>query len=204
MGRRSSLTPDQWLEIERRHVVDGESINSLAAEFNVNESSVRRKIKPNKAESPNGENPLRVIAIKKVQADTEVKRIAEQIAELPFAKQQIVSDLTRKLSNISEHLGSAAEYSAATAHRLAGIAHAQAELVDDANPQAEKSAAALSNIAGLTKMANAASEIGINLLRANKEAIDELSRKPPPDDKKENMPPVLSREEWLAAHGIGQ
>jgi len=32
MGRKSALTPEQWLEIERRHVLDSEFINSLAAE----------------------------------------------------------------------------------------------------------------------------------------------------------------------------
>lgn len=176
MGRKSSLTDSQWEQIERRHLVDGESINALAAEFGVNDSSVRRKIKPNKAELPNGAKPLPVLALEKVQADREVRRIAEQIAELPVAKQQIVSDLARKLTNISGHLASAAEYGAATAHRLAGIANAKAQEIDDAAPLTGDSMEALKGIAGLTKMANEASEIGVNLLKANKEAIGDLNR----------------------------
>ncbi|NIE67465.1 GIY-YIG nuclease family protein [Burkholderia sp. Ax-1719] len=43
MGRKSALTPEQWAQIERRHLVDGESLNSLATEFGVNESSLRRR-----------------------------------------------------------------------------------------------------------------------------------------------------------------
>lgn len=175
MGRKSHLTPEQWIEIERRHVVDGESINALAAEFGINESSIRRKIKPNKAESPNASNPLRQLALDKVRADTAVREIAEQITELPYAKQQIVFDLARKLSNISNHLASAAEYGAMTSHRLSGIAHGQVEKIDDADPITEESLETLKGIAVLTKMANSSSEIGLNLLRANKEAIDQLN-----------------------------
>ena len=176
MGRKSSLTPEQWIEIERRHVINGESINSLAAEFGVNESTVRRKIKPNNTEPQNRQNPLQALALDKVKADTEAKRIAEKIAELPYAKQQIVSDLARKLTNISEHLCSAAEYGAATSHRLSAIANGQVEKIDDAEP--EKSIEALKRISALTKMANESSEIGLNLLRANKEAVDDMNRTP--------------------------
>lgn len=174
MGRKSSLTAEQWLEVERRHVVDGESINALAAEFGINESSIRRKIKPNKAESPNGnkgQNPLQAIAKEKVRVDAESKRIAEQIAELPYAKQQIVSDLARKLTSISEHLGSAAEYSAASAHRLSFMANQQLEKVDEVEPL--KSVVELQAVALLQKLANTSSEIGLNLLRANKDMTPE-------------------------------
>lgn len=177
MGRKSILTPDQWVEIERRHVVDGESINALAAAFGVNESSLRRKIKPNKAESPNRQNPLQIMAQEKVRIDAESKHIAEQIATLPYAKQAIVADLARKLTSISDHLCSAAEYGAATAHRLAGIAHGRAALIDDAAPLSDESMAELKGIAALTRIANDASEIGVNLLNANRERIEEEARK---------------------------
>lgn len=175
MGRKSSLTPEQWAEIERRHLIDGESINALAAEFGVNESSVRRRIKPNKAELPNGEKPLQVLAQEKVEADAATRRIAEKIAELPISRQKIVTDLAEKLKGISGHLASAAEYGAATAHRLAGIAHNKATEIDDAKPLNTESLESLKGIAVLTKMANEASEIGVNLLRANKDEIDRLN-----------------------------
>lgn len=175
MGRKSSLTPEQWAEIERRHLVDGESINSLAAEFGVNESSIRRKIKPNKAELPNGEKPLQVLAQEKAASDEHARKIAEEIAQLPISRQQVVIDLAAKLTNISGHLASAAEYGAATAHRLAGIAHAKAQEIDDAQPLNEQSIGSLRGIAALTKLANEASEIGVNLLRANKEEIERIN-----------------------------
>lgn len=174
MGRKSSLTTEQWLEVERRHLVDGESINALAIEFGVNESSIRRKIKPNKAESPNGDNPLKTLAKEKVRVEAESRQIAESISALPFAKQQIVTDLARKLTTISEHLGSAAEISAASAHRLSILSNQQLEKVDDVNPLG--SAAHLQAAAALQKMANSAMEGGLNLLRANKDVVDRMNK----------------------------
>jgi predicted DNA-binding protein YlxM (UPF0122 family) len=175
MGRKSSLTPEQWAEVERRHLVDGVSINALAAEFRVNESSIRRKIKPGKASSPSGKSPLHVLAEEKVRAEAEAKRVTAQIAQLPQTQQLIVSDLARKLSNISEHIGTAAEISAASAHRLSILANQQLELVDDVNPLA--TAAQLKTFEVLQKMANGASEIPMNLLRANKETIEDQNKR---------------------------
>lgn len=174
MGRKSSLSAEQWIEVERRHLVDGVSINALATEFGVNESSIRRRIKPSRAESPTRKNPLHALAEEKVRVDAESKRISEQIAELPYANQLIVSDLARKLTNISEHIGSAAEISAASAHRLSMLANQQLELVDDVNPL--KSIVQLQAMALLQKMANSSSEIPMNLLRANKDAIEEMNK----------------------------
>lgn len=175
MGRKSSLTPEQWAEIERRHLVDGVSINALAAEFGVNESSIRRKIKPGKAASPSGKSPLHVLAEEKVRAEAEAKRVSGQIASLPIAQQVIVSDLARKLSNISQHIGTAAEISAASAHRLSILANQQLDKVDDVDPLS--SAAHLKTFEALQKMANGASEIPMNLLRANKETIEDQNRR---------------------------
>jgi transposase-like protein len=175
MGRKSSLTPEQWAEIERRHLVDGVSINALAAEFGVNESSIRRKIKPGKAASPGGKSPLHVLAEEKVRAEAEAKRVTAQIAQLPQTQQLIVSDLARKLVNVSQHIGSAAEISAASAHRLSMLANQQLEKVDDVNPLS--SAAELKTFEALQSMANGASQIPMNLLKANKDTIDDQNKR---------------------------
>lgn len=180
MGRKSALTPDQWVEIERRILLDGESVYSLAIEYGVNESSIRRKVKPNKADKAEfGEKTapeLRNMAVRKIAADAESRDVAQAIATLPYAKQQIVMTLAQRLTNISEHLGGAAEYGAATAHRLAGIANGRVAQIDDAKPLDEQGMVELKGIAVLTRMANEASEIGVNLLRANKDTVTELNK----------------------------
>lgn len=191
MGRKSSLTPEQWIAIERRVLVDGESVNSLAKEFGVNEGTIRKKIVPNKSEGKKAANPLVDLAQAKVRAEAAAKSISERISELPLAKQQIVSDLARKLTSISDHLGSAAEHSAASAHRLSILANQQLQRVDEVNPMASENE--LRAVASLQKMANLSSEIGLNLLRANKDMGGEL----PDDPDTSSVSDLTPEEEYL-------
>jgi hypothetical protein len=63
---------------------------------------------------------------------------------------------------------------------LSGIAHNKVAEIDDASPLDEASLESLKGIAVLTRMANASSEIGLNLLRANKEAMQGEDEPPAP------------------------
>ena len=150
-------------------MVEGESINSLAKEFGVVESVIRRKIKPNKAEQEKFGKSLSVLAFEKVEADKKSKAIAEHIAELPMVRQTTFNDLTEQLRSISSHLAGAANFGAATSHRLAGIAHAKVQEIDDAAPLSPASIEALKGVAALTRLANDAASTGLNLLAANKD-----------------------------------
>lgn len=178
MGRKSALTPEQWVEIERRALVDGQSVNSLAKEFGINEKAIRRKISPNKSEAKTGEKPLRELAVAKVQLDKASGDLSEKIAELPISRQQIVSDLAKKLSSISEHLASGAEYGAATFHHLSGIAHTKRAEIDYSKPLDEEGREALKDIMMLTRTANEAAATGLNLLAANKGMVNSEPDRP--------------------------
>lgn len=180
MGRKSALSPEQWAEVERRHLIDGESINSLAKEFGVNEGTIRKKINPNKSEQEKSEKPLRVLAQEKIEAERKIRDISEVVSTLPMVRQSTFNDLVRSLQEISGHAASAGAYGMATAHRLAGIAHMKAAEIDDAAPLTEESVQALKGIAVLSRMANEASEIGMNLLRANKDVAAEAGREDVP------------------------
>ncbi len=181
MARPSKLNEAQWAEIERKHLIEGIPIRTIAKEYNLDPSTLRRRFNPHYARAkPNAERAaivkpdLKQIAAEKVASDAEARRVMDKIATLPYPQQAVVSELAQTLTNISKHLGKAAEYGAATAHRLSAIANAQIEKVDDAEPM--KSHVELANAAALTRMANASAEIGIGLLRANKEAIDALNK----------------------------
>lgn len=100
------------------------------------------------------------------------------LAELPVAQQYQAISLAEKLRSISSHLAGAAEFGAATAHRLSGIAHGKVQEIDDAKPLDAESMEALKGIAVLTRMANDASTIGVNLLSANKEQVKLVSEPP--------------------------
>lgn len=166
MGRPSKLTDAQWEQVGKR-LLAGESTSALAREFGVSKTA---------------------ISVRFSKRNETIKIVANQIVEteralskLNVSEQMAARSLADSLKDISEHLAGAARYGAMTAHRLAGIAAQQVEKVDDAEPLT-KSMQQLLGVQALTKMANGASEIGLNLLRANKEALEDASRgkKPAP------------------------
>lgn len=162
MARPSKLTDAQWEKIGKR-LLAGESASSLAREFGVSKAAVSTRFS---------------------ERNRTIKDVANQIvatesalSKLNVSEQIAARSLADDLKAISEHLAGAARFGAATAHRLSGIAHAKASEIDDAAPlKDEESLAALKGISVLTKMANESSEIGLNLLRANKDTIDELNK----------------------------
>lgn len=155
MARPSKLTDAQWEAIGKR-LLAGESAAALSREFGVSKAAISVRFS------------------KRTEA---VKSVAKQIVEteralsfLNVSEQIAARSLADDLKAISEHLAGAARFGAATSHRLAGIAHNKVAEIDDAKPLDEESLASLKGIAVLTRMANDASEIGLNLLRANKDS----------------------------------
>lgn len=171
MGRKSALTPAQWHEIEQR-LVAGEGFRALAREFGISDAAIRQRLS-SRVET------VKAVAGKLAKAQTELRT-------LPIASQMAAQTLAEKLMSVSMHLAGAAEYGAATAHRLAGVAHAKAQEIDDADPLTPEGVEALRGIAALTKTANEAGAIGIDLLRANKEAVDDMGKRSAEKSRLEN------------------
>lgn len=167
MGRNSKLTDKQWEAIGKR-LLTGESAASLAREFSVSKASISTRFS---------------------KRSETVKSVANQIVEterslslLNVSEQIAARSLADELKSISTHLAGAAKFGAMTAHRLSGIAQAKALEIDDAAPLNEESVESLKGISALTRMANGAAEIGLNLLRANKESIDAMNKGDAPED----------------------
>ena len=152
MGRKSSLTEKQWAEIERR-LLAGEAGRVLAREFGISEAAIHKRCGSQTKQ-------IKSVANQLVTAELALRA-------LPLGAQISARTLADRLKAISENLAGAAEYGAATAHRLAGIAQGQVERIDDADPL--RSANEIASIALLMKVANSSSEIGLNLLKANKD-----------------------------------
>lgn len=168
-GRKSRLTEHQWVEIEKRYL-DGETVTALAAEFGVDKSAISRRFAQQK-------NKVKTVANQLVAAELELRK-------LPIPQQHYATTLAQRQISISLHLASAAEYGAATAHRLHAIANQQVQLVDDADPTSEESAQAIMRISGLTKVANDASVIGRELIKATVQLPDEPELIPVDEIKK--------------------
>jgi hypothetical protein len=175
MGRPSKLTDAQW-EVLKGRLLAGEKAADLAREFRVSKSAISSRVSK-RIET------VKEVANKIIDTETAIRElsIADQISAVTLADQ---------LRSVSGHLANAANYGAATAHRLAGIAHKQSAKVDEVNP--EQSLKTLTSISALNKMANEASQIGLNLLAANK---DMLKPGKPGDD---GAPDTFLRE--LAKH----
>lgn len=155
MGRKSALTDKQWAEIQKR-LLNGEAGRVLAREFGIAESAIRKRLGAQAKQ-------IKTVALQVVAAD-------EAFKSLPIGAQISARTLIDDLKAISTHLAGAGKFGAATAHRLAGIANAQVDKIDDANPM--ESQEVLQGISALTKMSNEASQIPMGLLAANKEMIN--------------------------------
>ena len=167
MARKSKLSAEQWAEVDRR-ALEGESQRALAREFGLSNSALTyRYSKIGKHET------VREVAAKIVDAE-------RSLAALPIAAQHTAHNLAAKLRSISENLASAAMHGAATAHRLSALANAEVAKVDDAQPLNAESLEAMKGVAALTKLANDSSSIALNLLAANKDAVQKLEIAPPP------------------------
>ena len=165
MGRKSSLTDKQWAEIEKK-LIAGESGRQLAKVYGISEAAIRKRFGSH---------------VKQIK-DVANQLVAAEAAfdSLPISAQISARTLANELREISLHLAGAARYGSATAHRLSGIAHGKVQEIDDSKPLDEASLESLKGIAVLTRMANDSSQIGLNLLAANKEAIKEMNKKETP------------------------
>lgn len=160
MARPSKLTDAQWEKIGKR-LLAGEKTADLSREYKVSPAAISQRFSK------------RTETIKAVA--NQLVATEQAFGKLNVSEQFAARSLADDLKAISEHLAGAARFGASTAHRLAGIANAKASEIDDGSPVSEGSLQALKGIAALTRMANDASEIGLNLLKANKDQIDSLN-----------------------------
>lgn len=161
MGRPSKLSDAKWEELKQR-LAKGEKAADLAREYNVSKAAISTRVSK------------RIETIKTVA--NQIVTAEEALSSLSISEQLLTVSLANDLRAISTHLAGAAKFGAATAHRLNGIAHSKVQEIDDAAPLDAGSLDALKGVAVLTKLANDASQIGVNLLAANKDMIKEANQ----------------------------
>lgn len=167
MARKAKLTPDQFAELERRHLIDGESIRSLAREAGIDEKTLRQRINPQSPRIKSDKDEpksLILLASEKIEVDARAKSISAEIASLPAVRQATLNDLVSKVRNITNHMASGAEYSAATYHRLSALANQESAKIDDVDPLSNIEAR--QGIAAMQSLANEAAKIPLGLMNA--------------------------------------
>lgn len=165
VGRPSKLSENQWDEIKAR-MVKGEKAADLAREFKISKTRISERV-AKRIET------VKAVANQLVSAETALR-------SLPVSEQISAMNLADELKSISTHLVGAARFGSATAHRLAGIANAKVSEIDDADPLSSQSVETLKGVSALTRLANDASTIGLNLMAANKDRLREGERRPVP------------------------
>jgi hypothetical protein len=155
MGRPSKLVDSQWREIHTR-LANGEKAAELGREFGVSKQSISNRFH-GRTET------VKAVANQLVAAEVNLRA-------LPVNEQIAALNLAEELRNISSHLAGAARFGAATAHRLAGIAHEKSAEIEGGAPLDERSIEAVRGIAALTRTANEAASLGMGLLNANKDS----------------------------------
>lgn len=159
-GRPSKLT-DHQLETIKARIAKGEKPSDLAREFGVSRSTLSERVSEQVGK-------IKTVAHDLVKAETALKSLtpSDQVAAIDFAS---------RLRSISENLQSAGEIGSRTAHRLTAMARNQLDRVNDLEPL--ESQEAVRSVAVLTRMATEAGEIGMTLLKTNKDAMDGINQK---------------------------
>jgi hypothetical protein len=176
----SPLTDKQWEQIRVR-LLAGEKGRALAREFGVSESAIRKRF------------GAQTKQIKKVAH--QLVKAEQDFSALPISAQISARTLADELKAISMHTAGAARFSAASSHKLAGIANMQVEMIDDTNPMADQGL--LQGIAVLQEMSNKAAVIPTNLLNANKEMIKDLNSDTQNSDKPMTLQEFRARQSSL-------
>lgn len=170
MGRPSKLSEKQWAEVEKR-LLAGEKPADLAKEYGVDRAALTRRFS----------QPLRNIK----QVANQIVQTSEALKALPVAQQVQAINLADELRAISEHMASSAKHGSMASSKLNAMMHAevqrfqdnaQAAIMAGESPLTTESIENLKGIGVLGRLANSASEIGLNLLKANKDAIDGMNK----------------------------
>lgn len=173
MSRYARLTPKQWEEAAKL-LADRVSYRAIAAKFGCSESTIRK-----------GLDKLLDLANKKVQSDIESRAVSNTISALSEPHQRVVNVMAERLTKISEHMASAAQWAAMSADHCAELANMNVKNILKNPLGSAESIEALRSFKVMTEMANLSAEIPIGLLRANKDAIDDLNKagQQPPEPK---------------------
>ena len=142
-------------------MLEGQSIRSIADQFKISEGALRKRFS------------TRVQTIKVVANQMLIAN--NNFQNLPTSSKISTQDYFEKLRDMQNNLIGAASNGAATSHRLSAIANQQVQKLDDADPMTEAGISIIKGIAALTRTANEASEIAINLIKANKDVIDDIN-----------------------------
>lgn len=154
MGRPSKLSDKQWQEINTR-LLDGETNRSLAREFGVTETAIRKRL-------GSQIEKIKTVAI-------QVHEAEKAFEALPVSSQVSAQTMLIKLREISEHLISAATNGAMTANRLSMNAlNLSSQIKDGSGSYDDEQRQSMKDIGALGILVNTHADLGLKLMTVSK------------------------------------
>ena len=176
-GRPSKLTESQRSEIERR-LANGESGRSLALEFNIGETTMRRNF------------AARVPKIKSIA--NRLASVENDMAELPVSAQATIRGLADNMKATCANLAAVTALNTRTAHRLAKMADKSMDKLEDPEATLENREVEVLNLAAYGSLSHNLSRAGVSLVTAaHRPESDEQASATSTADAKERLKRML-------------
>jgi len=172
MARPSKLSEKQLNEATER-IALGESIRAIAKEYGVSEGALRARVSTQA-------NTVKNVAQLMLDAEIEFK-------QLPVSTRVITHNVLDKLRSITEDITSSAAKGASISNRLAAIAEKHLSFAETASYD-ENIDMVIENVKtvnAIMRTANESSALAVDLLKANKEAVDSMSK--PQEEKQKTL-----------------
>lgn len=185
MARKSSTSPETWLEIKRR-IIRGEKVRALGKEYGIDESTIRRKCKDGHkgAATPEGVpvEKIKELAHKSIEIEAEEAKFKSMMESITTGDRNLVYSYKADLMEVSQQLTLAARTSAQNANLLSRLAQKQFGKIDEEAANGTKEAEANGEFIrmgiGYQASANDASKIPLKLFEI-------ATKQPPPQDNNE-------------------
>ncbi len=171
MKAKKKVTERQWANIERAILRDGESMNSMAKKYGIDESTVRHRVSKLKTEQ------IEDAAIKLAEAERDIKALK------PVDRIRARS-LAEMLTEMSHTMSEVAELGMRNALKLTQI---KAQRIDALMPN---DIDALKEVVLLGDAANKASKLGVDLMTVGKQSLIDADKKTNVQDDVMQMAPI--------------
>jgi len=180
MARKSKLTPQQWEDIKRRHIINGESVNSLAKEYGIDEGTIRSYLKKSATSNNNSDssennipnNSEKANQGRKEAIQNKALQIIRDLSEsgLPEDDAKIALELANNINTVKSKLVQVADNNLHVALELSKLAKNGVAKIGIENGIDIEMLMQLSRIVQVT---NQASHLGNEINKASKAPVED-------------------------------
>ncbi len=171
MAKPSKLSPQQWEEVKRKHIVDEIPIRQLAKEYGVNEKTIRLNFAQSNSANPQQTPQSSANAKERIEQTAAIAIEAAKSVNSDPVEVGIALELAVKLETVRGNLSRAASNTSSVADIMSVLAKRSADkLAQDKSGMIDIEE--VKQVGALIELTNRASYIGLESVKINKEAPD--------------------------------